>query len=221
MTTLTVANAEPDATAAPTSAFSPRPSDARFPTQPPLAFGARATRPANTRFHSRPGVAAPQHRVEPSAVFTSQSLRAVIAPGSLLVRDQRLDPVVHQLELRGTLDAATLPKLSAAMDGALAAGARWLIVDLAAVPVTDDAARAALIDAAMALRLRRGELVVAGAPATLAAALAADAAHAPAQAASVDQAVMILKLLRPRTGRPPSRARQRVTSLTLPRIEPA
>jgi hypothetical protein len=41
-------------------------------------------------------------------------------------------------------------------------------------------------------------------------------------AANVDQAVMILKMLRPKTDirRPPARAKQRITSLTLPRIEP-
>jgi hypothetical protein len=38
----------------------------------------------------------------------------------------------------------------------------------------------------------------------------------------VDQAVMILKMLRPKTDirRPSQRAKQRITSLTLPRIEP-
>ena len=41
-------------------------------------------------------------------------------------------------------------------------------------------------------------------------------------AANVDQAVMILKMLRPKTDirRPPQRAKQRISSLTLPRIEP-
>ena len=43
-----------------------------------------------------------------------------------------------------------------------------------------------------------------------------------AQAANVDQAIIILKMLRPKTDiRPPQpRAKQRITSLTLPRIEP-
>ena len=49
-----------------------------------------------------------------------------------------------------------------------------------------------------------------------------EVAHRPAQAANVDQAIMILKMLRPKTdirsGQP--RAKQRITSLTLPRIEP-
>ena len=41
--------------------------------------------------------------------------------------------------------------------------------------------------------------------------------------ANVDQAVMILKMLRPKTAvkRPTERAKQRITSLTLPRIEPS
>ena len=40
--------------------------------------------------------------------------------------------------------------------------------------------------------------------------------------ANVDQAVMILKMLRPKTAvqRPSQRAKQRITSLTLPRVEP-
>ena len=48
------------------------------------------------------------------------------------------------------------------------------------------------------------------------------AAHQPAQAATVDQAIMILKMLRPKTAvqRPSQRAKQRITSLTLPRVEP-
>jgi hypothetical protein len=45
-----------------------------------------------------------------------------------------------------------------------------------------------------------------------------DVAHRPAVAASVDQAVMILKMLRPKTQI--RRAKKSVTSLTLPRIEP-
>jgi hypothetical protein len=49
-----------------------------------------------------------------------------------------------------------------------------------------------------------------------------DVAHRPAVAANVDQAVMILKMLRPKTDirRPQQRAKQRISSLTLPRIEP-
>jgi hypothetical protein len=45
-----------------------------------------------------------------------------------------------------------------------------------------------------------------------------DVAHRPALAANVDQALMILKLLRPSTQI--RRPRRRITSLTLPAIEP-
>jgi hypothetical protein len=100
---------------------------------------------------------------------------------------------------------------------------RWLILDLAeAVDVSDDVL-AGLVGAAGALRARRGELIVAGASRSVAERLAAyDVAHRPAVAANVDQAVMILKMLRPKTDirRPPQRAKQRISSLTLPRIEP-
>jgi anti-anti-sigma regulatory factor len=156
-------------------------------------------------------------------VFTSQSLRAVVSPGALAVREQRLDAVVHQLEVRGTLDATTLPELARRIDAALAGGVRWLIVDLAGAVSVADAALAALVTAARELRSRKGELIVAGAPGDVGARLAAyEVAHRPAQAASVDQAIMILKLLRPKTDiqAPPARAKQRITSLTLPRIEP-
>jgi anti-anti-sigma regulatory factor len=156
-------------------------------------------------------------------VFTSQSLRAVIRPGAVAVREQRLDPVVCQLEVRGTLDEATLPEVAQRIDAALDGGVRWLIVDLAGVQTVADPALAALVTAGRGLRSRKGELVVAGADADVAARLGAfPVAYRPAQAASVDQAVMILKLLRPKTGTPaaPPRAKQRITSLTLPRIEP-
>jgi anti-anti-sigma regulatory factor len=156
-------------------------------------------------------------------MFTSQSLRAVVPPGALAVREQRLDDVVHQLEVRGTLDARTLGELARRIDAALAGGVRWLIVDVAGTVAVADEALEALVKAARELRSRKGELVVAGAPGEVAQRLAAfDVAHRPAQAASVDQAIMILKLLRPKTGvqgRQP-RAKQRITSLTLPRIEP-
>jgi anti-anti-sigma regulatory factor len=156
-------------------------------------------------------------------MFTSQSLRAVIRPGAISVREQRLDAVVHQLDVRGTLDAQTLGELAGRIDGALAAGVRWLIVDLAETQTVADPAVAALVTAARELRSRKGELIVAGARPDVAERLSAvDVAHRPAQAASVDQAIMILKMLRPKTDiqRPQPRAKQRITSLTLPRIEP-
>src|SRR5687768_15662603 len=156
-------------------------------------------------------------------MFTSQSLRAVVKPGALTVREQRLDDAVLQLEVRGALDAETVGALAAPIDTALAGGVRWLIVDISdALPVADEAI-AALVKAARELRSRKGELILAGAAPAVAERLAAiEVHHRPAQAASVDQAIMILKMLRPKTGMSPSqpRAKQRITSLTLPRIEP-
>jgi len=157
-------------------------------------------------------------------MFTSQSLRAVVKPGALAVREQRLDAVVVALEVRGTLDAETLGQLAQRIDALLAGGVRWLIVDAAGALSVADEALAALVNAARELRSRKGELIVAGARGDVAERLAAiEVAHRPAQAASVDQAIMILKMLRPKTDirRPQPRAKQRITSLTLPRIEPS
>jgi anti-anti-sigma regulatory factor len=156
-------------------------------------------------------------------MFTSQSLRAVVRPGALSVREQRLDDVVHHLELRGTLDEANAGEMARRVDAALASGVRWLIVDMAETANVADSALNALVATARELRTRRGELIVAGAPADVAERIGAhDVAHRPALAANVDQAIMILKMLRPKTDihRSPQRARQRITSLTLPRIEP-
>jgi anti-anti-sigma regulatory factor len=156
-------------------------------------------------------------------MFTSQSLRAVVPPGALTVSEQRLDDVVHQLDVRGTLDATTMGELTRRIDAALAGGVRWLIVDIAEATAVEDAALDALVTAARELRARKGELIVAGAQGDVAQRLAGlEVAHRPAQAANVDQAIMILKLLRPKTDiqRQQPRAKQRITSLTLPRIEP-
>ena len=156
-------------------------------------------------------------------MFTSQSLRAVVRPGALAVREQRLDDVVHHLELRGTLDEPNAPEMARRVDAALASGVRWLIVDISEATDVADGALNALVATARELRTRRGELIVAGAPPDVTERLAAhEVAHRPALAANVDQAIMILKMLRPKTDihRSPQRARQRITSLTLPRIEP-
>ena len=158
-------------------------------------------------------------------MFTSQSLRAVVPPGALTVREQRLDDVVHQLDVRGTLDATTLGELARPIDAALAGGVRWLIVDLSGtVTVADQAlarardggARAALAQGRADRRGRERRRRRSGSSLF-------DVAHRPAQAATVDQAIMILKMLRPKTGvtHPTQpRAKQRITSMTLPRIEP-
>jgi anti-anti-sigma regulatory factor len=156
-------------------------------------------------------------------MFTSQSLRAVVRPGSVAVREQRLDDVVHAIELRGTLDEANAPEMARRIDAALAGGVRWLIVDLAEAVDVADGALNALVATARELRTRRGELIVAGAGPDVAERLGAhEVSQRPALAANVDQAIMILKMLRPKTDihRSPQRARQRITSLTLPRIEP-
>lgn len=156
-------------------------------------------------------------------MFTSQQLRAVVAPGSVFVREHRLDDVVHQLEIRGSLDIANVPEVARRIDSALANGVRWLIVDIENVDPVDDVMLTALVATARELRSRRGELIVAGSIASVAERLNAyEVAHRPAVAANVDQAIMILKMLRPKTKvqRPETRAKQRITSLTLPRIEP-
>jgi len=156
-------------------------------------------------------------------MFTSQSLRAVVKPGTVAFREHRLDDVVHQIDVNGTLNDASSPELGRRVEAILNDGVRWLILDLSAAQEVSDAVLAAIVNAAAALRTRKGELIVAGAIAPVAQRLAAyDVAHRPAMAANVDQAVMILKMLRPKTDirRPQQRAKQRISSLTLPRIEP-
>ena len=150
-------------------------------------------------------------------MFTSQSLRAVPKPGSVAFVEQRLDDVVHQIDVSGTLEVSA--ELTRRIEAALAGGVRWLILDLAGATSVSDPVLQSLVDAAGALRARKGELIVAGAQRNVAERLAGyDVAHRPAVAANVDQAVMILKMLRPKTDI--RRAKQRITSLTLPRIEP-
>src|SRR5215211_682125 len=113
-------------------------------------------------------------------MFTSQSLRAVIPPGALAVREQRLDDVVHQLDVRGTLDAQTVGELARRIDAALAGGVRWLIVDIAETVAVADQALEALVKGARELRSRKGELIVAGAAADVSQRLAAfEVAHRP------------------------------------------
>jgi anti-anti-sigma regulatory factor len=156
-------------------------------------------------------------------MFTSQSLRAVVKPGSAAFGEHRLDDVVHQIDVRGTLGDDAGRELARRVESALAGGVRWLILDVAEAIDVSDRVLEGLVSAAAALRARRGELIVAGASRSVSERLAAhDVAHRPAVAASVDQAVMILKMLRPKTDiqRQPDKAKQRISSLTLPRIEP-
>jgi anti-anti-sigma regulatory factor len=156
-------------------------------------------------------------------MFTSQSLRSVVRPGDLAVREQRLDDVVHQMDLKGSVADANAPELERRIDAALAGGVRWLIVDLGDANPVGDAALRALSTAVTELRSRRGELILAGAPPDVGPRLNEyEVSQRPALAANVDQAIMILKMLRPKTAvdRPTPRAKQRISSLTLPRIEP-
>jgi anti-anti-sigma regulatory factor len=156
-------------------------------------------------------------------MFTSQSLRAVVPPGQVAIREHRLDEVVQQLDVSGTLSAENVGQVARRIDATLAAGVRWLILDISGAEPVADPMLAALVATAQELRSRRGELIVAGASPPVAERLGRyDVAHRPALAANVDQAIMILKMLRPKTKvqRPETRARQKITSLTLPRIEP-
>jgi anti-anti-sigma regulatory factor len=156
-------------------------------------------------------------------MFTSQSLRAVVPPGQVAIREHRLDDVVQQLDISGSLSPENVGEVARRIDATLAAGVRWLIVDISGAEPVADPMLAALVATAQELRSRRGELIVAGASGPVAERLGRyDIAHRPALAANVDQAIMILKMLRPKTAvqRPESRARQKITSLTLPRIEP-
>ena len=156
-------------------------------------------------------------------MFTSQSLRAVVRPGDLAVREQRLDDVVHQMDLKGSVADANAPELERRIGAALAGGVRWLIIDLADANPVGDAALHVLSSAVTELRSRRGELILAGAPPDVGPRLNEyGVSQRPALAANVDQAIMILKMLRPKTAvnRHTPRAKQRISSLTLPRIEP-
>jgi anti-anti-sigma regulatory factor len=156
-------------------------------------------------------------------MFTSQRLRAVVPPGSVDVREHRLDDVVHHLEVSGSLALENVGDVARRIDAALQAGVRWLIIDISATDPVSDPMLAALVATAQECRSRRGELIVAGARADATERLQAyEVTQRPALAANVDQAIMILKMLRPKTKvqRPGDRARQRITSMTLPRIEP-
>jgi hypothetical protein len=130
------------------------------------------------------------------------------------IHAQRLDDVVHYVEVRGTPVGGELERT---VGDALAAGARWLI-DVERAALTP-AAEAPLATAGRALRGRNGELILVSTAAAVADRISTyDVANRPALAANVDQALMILKLLRPSTQI--RRPRKRITSLTLPAIEP-
>jgi anti-anti-sigma regulatory factor len=111
-----------------------------------------------------------------------------------VIREQRLDPVVHYLEVQGEPG-----DLAGRIQAALADGVRWLIVDLQRAQL-DRSVEAPLAAARDELRERNGELIlVSTAPAVADRVAAYDQASRPALAASVEQALTILKLLRPKT----------------------
>jgi hypothetical protein len=111
-----------------------------------------------------------------------------------MIREQRLDPVVHHLEVEGEPEG-----LADRVGAALADGVRWLIVDLQRARL-NASVEAPLAAARDELRERNGELIlVSTAPAVADRVAAYDQASRPALAASVEQALMILKLLRPKT----------------------
>lgn len=158
-------------------------------------------------------------------MFTSQQMRAVVPAGQIAVREQRLDDVVHQMEVVGTISLENVAEVARRIDAALSSGVRWLIFDLGSATEVADPMLAALVATARELRTRRGELIIAGPAPDVAQRLGAyDVSVRPALASNVDQAIMILKMMRPKTKVDgPSagqRARQRITSMTLPRIEP-
>lgn len=190
---------------------------------PPTAHGA-AERNGNRPSAPAAGLpSAARGKAPNERMFTSQRLRAVVPPGEVAVREQRIDDAVHQVAVRGSLRPEKVGEVARRLDGALASGARWLIVDLTDARPVADPMIAALLAAARECRARRGELIVAGAAPDVEARIRAhEVAHQPALAAGAEQALAILKLLRPRTRVPRAGAgaRRRITPLTLRRIEP-
>jgi anti-anti-sigma regulatory factor len=139
-------------------------------------------------------------------------------------REHHLGDVVHQIDAVGEMPEQAAPELDRRLHAAMEHGARWLIVDLAEALNVADGVLGVLLAAARDLHMRKGELILAGAsPAVVRRLEETDLGRRPALAAGVDQALIILKMLRPKTTleAPASRAKQRISSLSLPRIEPA
>jgi hypothetical protein len=144
-------------------------------------------------------------------MFTPPTVRSASVEG--VIREQRLDDVLHHLEIRG---APAASELGRRIDAALVSGVRWLMIDLERAKAVPESV---LVATAHTLRTRRGELILVAPDAALVERLAHyEIPDRPAVAANVDQALMILKMLRPKTEI--RRPRKRITSLTLPRIEP-
>ncbi|HWM10950.1 MAG TPA: hypothetical protein VNO82_16465 [Solirubrobacteraceae bacterium] len=132
-----------------------------------------------------------------------------------MIREQRLDPAVHYLEIRGP---QPVEELGRRFDAALADGVRWLIVDLERAELAPEA-ETPLATVGCELRDRRGELIlVSSAPEVSEAVARYEAAMRPAVASTVDQAITILKMLRPKSVL--QAPRKWVTPLSLPRVEP-
>jgi hypothetical protein len=111
-----------------------------------------------------------------------------------VIREQRLDPVVHLLEVEGTVE-----DLETRLGAALEDGVRWLIVDLERARL-NSAVEAPLAAAGNELRERDGELILVSSATAVADRVAAyEQTSRPALAATLDQALTILKLLRPKT----------------------
>src|SRR4051812_21184842 len=133
-------------------------------------------------------------------MFTSQSLRAVVKPGTVAFREHRLDDVVHQIDVSGTLDDASSPELGRRIEAALNGGVRWLILDISGAPDVTAGVLASIVNAAAALRTRKGELIVAGALPPVAQRLAAhDRAPPPPGGADGGPALVVLQKPRAQT----------------------
>src|SRR5262249_56735722 len=112
-------------------------------------------------------------------------------PGTVAFREHRLDDVVHQIDVSGTLDGTSSPELGRRIEAALNGGVRWLILDISEAPNVSDGVLAALVNAAAALRARKGELIVAGAAPPVAQRLSTyDVAHRPAVAPTLPHALL-------------------------------
>ena len=133
----------------------------------PRRHGATSRHGARTGLTARRRGACADRRAGIRRMFTSQSLRAIVAPRHAL--DPGAPARRRRAPSRGPRDARrpeTTPELARRIDGALAGGVRWLIADLSDTAEVSDEALAALVNAARELRSRRGEMIVAGLPAT-------------------------------------------------------
>src|SRR5262245_2182514 len=92
-------------------------------------------------------------------MFTPPTVRSASSDG--VIYEQRLDDVVHHLEVRG---APAASELGRKIDAALESGVRWLLVDLERAGSVPESV---LVATAQELRMRRGELILIGAAPSL------------------------------------------------------